>query len=75
MPQTGAEHADMAYLASLQLFSNQFVSLLSSGLGETLLWFLYGPYKVPKDGGLSGLLWIESCQGPLSGVLFFTRSA
>ena len=74
--RTGAEHADVTYLASLQVFSDHFVPLWSTGLGGTLLWFLCGPTRCPKMEVyqvLSGLKAV--CQGLLSEVLFFIRNA
>ena len=72
--RTGAEYADVTYLASLQVFSDHFVPLWSTGLGRTLLWFLCGPTRCPKMAVyqvLSGLKAV--CQGLL--FLFFIRNA
>ena len=55
--RTGAEHADVTYLASLRLFPDHFVPLWSTGLGRTLLWFPCGPTRGPKTAVYSPL-WV-----------------
>ena len=46
--RTGTGHADVTFLACLQLFPDHFVPLWSTGLGRTLLWFSCGPTRGPK---------------------------